>query len=77
MPYDKMVQTIKEKIENEQLTDDYLWYLGFEVVKTLHDHNNLFVHPQKDIAPTLLGVHIIVDYERPCVIKLFKECKGV
>lgn len=74
MPYNEIVQTITILLETEQLTDEYLWYLGFEVVKILHDHNNLSVHPQKDVAPTLCGLNIIVDYEKPCVIKLYKEC---
>lgn len=77
MLYSKAVQEIKRLLETEQLTDNHLWYLGFEVVVLLHNHGNLTVSPQRDIEPTLCGIPIIVDYSRPCVIKLYEECKGV
>lgn len=86
MLYTEIVDKVTRLIESERLyypdetNSNYRWYLGFAVLKTLREHNNLYVNPKyidTCIAPTLCGISIIIDYEKPDVIKLFKECKGV
>lgn len=57
-------------------SDTYMWRLGFDIVNTLHEHGELSINP-KYIAPTLFGDPIIIDYDNPYTVKLYKECKGV
>lgn len=54
----------------------YRWYLGFDIVNQLRQHDNLYVNPANGCAPTLIGINILIDYENPSIIKLYKECRG-
>lgn len=81
MAYKSIVNTILGIYNNEIIhhPDEnpgvYRWYLGFDVVNQLWQHNHVIVNVVHQ-EPRLIGIRILVDYENPSIIKLYKECRG-